>query len=175
VPLLERLGTLAREQAGEAGVAVGQRQHEQGGLVPRLGDHHLGPAEVALGLPGRVRQRHEGLGLALLPGRDRGTHDAGTAGVVVLVFETLVDSPRRVPLLGRGVPVLLQDPLDDGQESVEDRLGPRAALAERGWLLVVDDLVDGAEVEPVDAGRLTQAQLAGEDAATDLSPGLHVV
>jgi hypothetical protein len=50
----EGLGALGREQAAKAGVAVRQRQHEQGGFVPYPGDD-LGAAEVDLALAGCPR------------------------------------------------------------------------------------------------------------------------
>jgi hypothetical protein len=168
------LGALAREQAAEAGIAVRQGEDEQGRLVADAGDDDLGAAEVALGGPGRVQQGHEHLGLGLLVGGDGGADDAGTASVVVLVAEAFKDATGGVALLGRGVAVVLQDLVDDGQEGAEGGLGPRPDLPEGRWLGVVDDLGDGAEVEAVLAAGLPQAQLAGDDAATDVGPEFHV-
>src|SRR5579883_1994710 len=85
VALVEGLGALPREDATEAGVAVRQRQHEQGGLVRDTGNDDLGAAEVHLALAGRMEQGQEDLRLRLLVGADGGADDAGTAGVAVLI------------------------------------------------------------------------------------------
>jgi hypothetical protein len=73
------------------------------------------------------------------------------------------------------VAVLFQDLVENGEERAKDRLFARTGLVERGRLLLLDNLVDGTVVEPVEACRLPQAQLTGQNPATDFGPDLHVV
>jgi hypothetical protein len=79
-----------------------------------------------------------------------------------------------VTLLGRCQTILVEDLVDEGQKGSQDRFGSAGGLPEGGRFGVGDDLLDGAEVEVVMCGRLPQAQLAGQDAATDFRPQLHV-
>src|SRR5262249_23457488 len=132
-----------------------------------------GAAEVALGLAGRVQQRHEHLGTGALPGADD-IADAGEAtGVTVLVAEPLVDADGGVPLLGRRGAVGVEDVVDERDDRVEDGLGPRGRLT-RPRLGLLDDFLDGPPVEAVLGAGLSHADLAGADAAADLGPELHV-
>ncbi len=174
VAFVEGLGAFPGEEAAEAGVAVRQRQHEQGRLVPYPGDDYLGAAEVHLALAGRVEQRHEDLGLGLLVGADGIADDAGTPRVTLLVTQALIDPSGRVTLLGRCVPVVVDDLLKDGQERAEDGPGARLRGAEGRRLRVPDDLADGPEVEVVFGASLSHADLAGQDAPADLGPKFHV-
>ena len=82
---------------------VGQRHHEQRHLGLLAAERDLRLAEVDLGLARPVRQRHEDLGLALLPGPDRVLDDRQAALVAVLVAQPLEDPLGRVPLLLRGL------------------------------------------------------------------------
>jgi hypothetical protein len=174
VPLLERLRALGREGGHEEGVRVRQGEHEQGRRHRLPGHHHLGLAEVDLCFPRRVGERHEHLLLGPPPLGHRGPHDGAAAGVPVLVPQPLVDPLGRVPLLRGGRAVGLQDLMDDGQERVELGSATRLTQAERGRLRLPQDLLKGLPVDAVLAARLAFADLAGEDAAADLGPGLHV-
>jgi hypothetical protein len=152
---------------------VRQGEHEHRRRHRLAGHHHLRLPEVDLRLPRRLGQGDEHLLLRPLPLGHRRPHDGAAAGVPVLVAEALVDPLGRVPLLLRGRAVGLQDVVDDGQERVQ--LGPATRLpqAERGRLGLPQDLLKGLPVDAVLAARLTLADLAGENAAADLGPGLH--
>jgi hypothetical protein len=141
-------------------MAVRQRQDEQGRLLAGAGADDLGAAEIALGLAGRVEQGHEDFRLGLLRGRDGGADDAGAGWVVVRVAEAFVDASGAVPLLGRGVPVGVEDLVDDRDERAQDRLGAERAGAVKRRFGVVDDLAERAEVQPILGARLAQAQFA---------------
>ena len=174
VALEERLGALAGEGADEGRVGVRQGHHEQGhgGGLPVESD--LGLAEVDLGLARAVGQRDEDLGGAEPPGGDGLLHDGQAAAVAVLVAEPLEDAAGGVPLLPRGLLVVLEDLVDDGQERLE--LGPgswgRAAVS--GRLGVVEDLLERVPVDVVLAAGGALAQAVDEDATADLGPVLHV-
>ena len=71
-------------------------------------------------------QRDEDLGRPQPPGGDGLLHDGQAAGIAVLVTEPLEDAAGGVPLLPRGLLVVLEDLVDDGQEGVELRAGPGA-------------------------------------------------
>src|SRR5206468_4280776 len=93
--------------------------------------------------------------------------------VAVLVAEPLEDAVGGVPLLLRGLPVILEDLMDDGQEGVE--LGPRpGGRPEGGRLGVVEDLGQRVPVDLVLAAGGALAQAVDEDATADLGPFLHV-
>ena len=112
----------------------------------------------------------EDLGLVLAQLGDDGADDALAAGVA-LGAEAVEDAACCVALLGRGVQVVAEDLLDEGEEGIEDGLGAwlGAALC-GGQVGLMDDLVDGAEVEVVLGGSLAEAQLAREDTTADISP-----
>jgi hypothetical protein len=143
-------------------------------LLADAGADALGATEIALSLAGRVEQRHEHFLLGLLIGCDRGANVAGAGWVVVRVAEAFVDASGAVPLLGWGVPVGVEDLVDDRDERAQDWLGAERASAVRGWFGVVDDRADRAEVQPVLGARAAQTQFAGDDAATDLRPEFPV-
>ena len=102
----------------EAAVAVGQVDDEAVGLTLHAADDHQGLAEVALGVPRRMGQRHKHLpGLAAMLSDvvlDRGV----SAVVAVLVPEPLEDALGRVALLPGAREVILQDPVDDAGEEL---------------------------------------------------------
>jgi hypothetical protein len=90
-------------------------------------DHRHRLAEVGLPVPGRMDQGHKHLPPLQPPFPDVGLHDRLATREAVLGPQPLEDAPRRVPLLARASPVLLQDPVDDAGEPVE--LGARRRLA----------------------------------------------
>src|SRR5262249_21784117 len=100
------------------------------------GDYHLGVAEVDLGFTGRMAEGHEYFGAAALPLRHGGPDNTRTAGVAMFVAEALEDALRRVPLLARGLPIIFQDLVDDGQERSQPRFGPRCPGPKAGRLLM---------------------------------------
>ena len=174
MPLEERLGALAGEGAGEDRVGVRQGHHEQGhGGGPSV-EHHLGLAEVDLGLTGAVGQGDEDLGGAEPPGGDGLLHDGQAAGVAVLVAEPLEDAAGGVPLLPRGFLVVLEDLVDDGEERLELRFRAGGSAAIAGRLRVLEDLLEGVPVDVVLAAGGALAQAVDEDATADLGPVLHV-
>jgi hypothetical protein len=137
-------------------------------------EHDLGLAEVDLRLAGRVGQRDEDLGVAAPPGADGVLDDGQAASVAVLIAEPPVDPHGGVPLLPRGLPVVLEDLVDDGQERLEDRGPPRRGAAVAGGLGMGEDLAEGLEVDAVLAAGGALAQAVDEDATADLGPVLHV-
>jgi hypothetical protein len=127
VPVAERLRRLRRVGLHEAGVGVRQVEAEEVDPPLLAPDHRHRLAEAGLPVPGRVHQGHEHLPPPQPPLPDIGLHDRLAAGEAVLGPQPLEDAPRRVPLLARALPVLLQDPVDHPGEPVE--LGPRRRLA----------------------------------------------
>jgi len=95
-------------------------------LLPHAADHADCLAEIDLGVPRRVHQRHERLAQPPFGGPHVILHGRITASVAVLRLEPLEDPQRRMPLLGRRRLVRLQDRIDDGQQGPELRLP--------GWL-----------------------------------------
>ena len=77
--------------------------------------------------------------------------DSQAAGVAVFVAEPLEDAAGGMSLLPRGLLVVVEDLVDDGQERIE--LGPgawdRAAVARRFGML--EDLLEGIPVDVVRA------------------------
>ena len=143
-------------------------------LVGPAVEGDLGLAEVDLGLAGRVGQRDEDLGGPGLPGGDGLLDDGLAAFVAVLVAEPLEDPLGGVPLLPRGLPVVLEDLVDDGQEGAELGPGPGAVPAVAGRLGVVEDLLERVPVDVELAAGGALAEAVDEDAAADLGPVLHV-
>jgi hypothetical protein len=82
---VESRGAFSREETAGSGIAVRQRQHAQGGLVPHAGDDDLGAAEVHLALAGRVEQGHEDFRLGLLGGPDGVADVTGATRIAVFV------------------------------------------------------------------------------------------
>src|SRR3954447_15994440 len=96
-------------------------------LPLRAADHRNRLAEVGLPMPGRMHQRDKHLPPLQPPLPDIGLHDRLAAREAVLGLEPLKDAPRRVPLLARPRPVLLQDPVNDAGEPIQ--LGPHRWFA----------------------------------------------
>jgi len=119
VSLAERLGALAWEGAAEDRVGVGPRHDEHRHLGGPAVEDDRGRAEVDLGLAGRVGQRDEHLGSLAPPGADGVLDDGQPALVAVLVAEPTVDPHGGVPLLPRGLRVVLEDLVDDRQQRTE--------------------------------------------------------
>ena len=94
----------------------GKRHHEQGDGGGLAVERDLGLAEVDLGLTRAVGQGDEDLGRAEPPGGDGLLDDGDAAGVTVLIAEPLEDAAGGVPLLPRGLLVVLEDLVDDRQE-----------------------------------------------------------
>jgi hypothetical protein len=92
----------------------------------------------------------------------------------VLVAEPLEDAAGGVPRFPRGLLVVLEDLVDDGQERIE--LGPgawdRTAIARRFGVL--EDLLERVPVDAVRAAGGALAQAVNENATADLGPDLHV-
>ena len=88
----------------EPDIGMGQDQAEEGDLLPTPPQLHHRLAEVDLGMPRRVIQRHEGLARRLPPRARIVLHDGGATGKAVLVAQPLEDPLRRVSLLARKRP-----------------------------------------------------------------------
>src|SRR5581483_11412497 len=115
VALVEGLGAFPREEAAETRVAVRQRQHEQRGLVSHPRDDHLGAAEVHLALARGMEQRYKDLGLRLLVAANGVANNARAPRVALLIAQTLIDTSGRVPLLWRGVAIVVDNLLKNRQ------------------------------------------------------------
>ena len=89
-------------------------------------DHAKCLAEIDLGMPGRMHQRHEHLLASLTPTRDVILHDRDLARKAVLVAQTLEDALGCMPLLLRSLFVGSQDRIDDPHKRIE--LGPEGRL-----------------------------------------------
>ena len=126
-------------------------------------------AEVDLGLAGPVHQRDEDLA-ALEPQVADGLLDDGVAAPVALVAEPLVDPLGGVPLLPRGLLVVLEDLGDPVEVGAELGLGPGRVGAVAGRLAVPEDLLQRGPVHPGLAEDLAFADAVDQDAASDLSP-----
>jgi hypothetical protein len=127
VPVAERLGRLRRISLHETGVRVRQVEAEEMDLPLLAPDHRHRLAEIGLPMPGRMGQRDKHLPPLQPPLPDIGLHDRLAAREAVLGLEPLKDAPRRVPLLARPRPVLLQDPVNDAGEPIQ--LGPHRWFA----------------------------------------------
>jgi hypothetical protein len=90
-------------------------------------------AEVDLGVPRRMMQRHEHLAPAVTLLAHVVLHDRVVAGIAVLGAQSLEDPLRRMPLLGRRRAIRLQDLVNGGDERVELRScrGLAAPIARR--------------------------------------------
>ena len=174
VSLEERLGAFAREGADEGRIGVRQRHDEQGDLGCLPVERDLGLAEIDLGLAGAVGQRDEDLGTGAPPGGDGLLDDGRSAGIAVLVPESLEDAPGGMPLLLGDLLVVLEDLVDDGEEGIEFGLGPWGRAAVAGRLGMIQDFL---KCVPVDVELATDGAFAlvvDEDTAADLGPVLHV-
>jgi hypothetical protein len=171
---VEGLGTFAGIGHGKACPAVGQGEDEERSLKALSGDDDGGVAVVALGLAGRMAQGDEDLGLRLLEGAHGLADDAGTAAIVMLVAEAIEDASGGMALLGGRGLILVENLLNDGEERSENRAWPWLGLLVGLGFGLVNDLVDGAEVEVVLPAGLPETQLAAADPPTDLRPKFHV-
>src|SRR5207302_903002 len=101
--------------------------------------------------------------------------DHGQAARVAVLGPQAIEDPfGGVPLLPGGLPVVLEDLMDDRKEGFEDRGPLRLGAAIAGRLGVVEDLLEGLPVDLVLAAGGTPAEAVGEDATADLGPVLHV-
>jgi hypothetical protein len=174
MPLEERLGALPREGLAVDRVGVRRGHDEDGHLGGPAVEGDLGLAEVDPRLAGRVGQRDEDLGVAAPPGADGVLDDGQAAGVAVLVAEPAVDPHGGVPLLPRGLCVVLEDLVDDRQQRPEHGGPPAFGASEGGGLGVGKDLLEGLVGDSVLAAGGALAQAVDEDATADLGPLLHV-
>ncbi len=171
---LEGLGALARIGGEEVGVRVGQRDDPERGLDAVAGDLDDGLAEVELGMTGWMAERDERFLRVRLGSLHRRLDLGVTAGVAVFVPQALEDLPRRVPLLGRGLAVIVEDLVDRGQVGTEHGLRAHPGHLIAGRLRVRQDLGQGLvpdSVVPMD-GTLRRA--FHQDLPSDLGPFVHV-
>ena len=85
VTFQKRFRRLGRKRHHEAVVGLRQIHRQVVRLRTHSADHHLRLAEVGLGIPGWMRQRHEHLALAQLPEPHVVLHDRVAAEIAVLV------------------------------------------------------------------------------------------
>src|ERR1700752_272437 len=123
VTLTEGLGALRRIGLHQASIAVRQIHREEVDLALLTRDHRERFAEVDLCVSGIVAQWHEHLAQPLRALVHVAPYDRDPAAVPVLIAEPLEDPLSGVVLLGRVTLILLQDPVDDPEESIQ--LGPR--------------------------------------------------
>ncbi len=136
MPLLERLGALARKDLAEERVAVRQRHHEVGCLGCLTTQHHPSFAEVNLGLCRPVRRRHEHLGAGPLPLPYGILDDGQLPFAIVLVAQAFKDAFGRMPLLLRSLAVLLENLVNDRKKRPQLRLRPGLLQPVAWWFLV---------------------------------------
>ena len=105
----------------KAGVGVRQVERKEVDLALDATDDADRLAEVGLGMPRRVHQRHEHLLRPLPPASHVVLHDRDAAREAVLVPQPLEDPLRRVLLLLRPAFVLGQNAVDDGDERIQLR------------------------------------------------------
>src|SRR5262249_24089780 len=96
------------------------------------------------------------------------------AGEPVLVLEPLPDPAGRVPLLLRGLRVVVQDLTDDGEDRLDGRPPGRGHPAIPGRLLVGQDLLERQPVNVVQAAGFPLAGLARQHPTAGLGPLVHV-
>jgi hypothetical protein len=136
-------------------------------------DHDQRLAEIGLGVPGRVVQRHEHLAAAPLMLAQVRLHDGVAAGEPVLVPQAVENPLGRVPLLARTVQVLAQPRVDDLGEPVQlrplHRRRPPVARRHR----VDDHLVDAVARDPEVARDRPFAQALPEVGPPNLPIQLH--
>ena len=131
-------------------------------------------AEVCLGVPRRMHQRHEHLLGPLPPARHVVLHDGDAAGEAVLIPEPLEDPLGRVLLLLRPAFVLGQDAIDDGDDRIQLRphRRPRAPVARRHR--ECHHLRNCSGIDPEPPGCRPLAQSLDPDRVPDLRVKLHV-
>ena len=175
VSRLKRLRAFAGKHLAEEGVAERQRHHEVGDLRLLALQSNDRFAEVGLGLARRMRKRHEHLGRASPPGT-YGVADYTDPAVVLMLGPQSIEDPLdRVALFGRRLLVLLENFMNDRQEPIELRLGPRLTLPVAGRLGVVEDFLQGFPVQVIFLTDRPLAFLLGQHQATDFGPEMHVL
>lgn len=124
-PGQDRLGSLVGQRHGKAIARVTPRQQQHRDLLTALGQVHVDMAKVCLQPPARrMRQGDERLTLDPTELAHVPPHLVVAPRVAVLIPQTAIELGRRVLLLARGLPVLLQDLLD--QPFVRTQLGGRS-------------------------------------------------
>ena len=138
----ERLFRLERILLDEARVRVRQVHAEKVELLPHAADHAHSLAEIHLGMPRRMRPRHERL-TALRPADPHVIPDHRVAaGKALLVAPPLKDPIGRMPLLDRSSPVRPEDRVNSRQHRtqlrLQDRQRPRVAGRQRKSAYLLD-------------------------------------
>ena len=173
----EGLRRLPRIGLHEPDIGVRQDQAEEGDLLASPPQLHHRFAEVDLGMARRMVQRNEGLAHRLPPGPDVVLHDRVAAREPVLVAQPLEDPMRRVPLLARhvGIPVRLQDRVDDAGEPVQlrppRRLRPPIPRRRR----IAQHLLHRPTVDTEPPARLVMAQPLIDNRKPNRRIELHAV
>ena len=175
VPVAERLRRLCRVGHHEDGVRVRQVQREEVDLALHATDDPDRLAEVGLGMPRRMHQRHEHLLRPLPPARHVVLHDRDAAREAVLVAQPLEDPLRRVLLLLGNAFVVSQDLVDDRDERIELRPHRRlrAHVARRHREL--HHLADSPGIDPEPPRRRPLAQTLDLNRVSNLRVELHVL
>ncbi|KNX42317.1 hypothetical protein ROTO_02030 [Roseovarius tolerans] len=105
----------------KAGVAVRQIQDEEMGLLLDAIDDHHGFAEIRLGIPGRVGERHEHLTSTPLAVPDIVLDDRVAAGETVLLAQPVIYPLGGMALLAVGLTIPVQPRVDNLGEPVQLR------------------------------------------------------
>jgi len=100
----------------EAGIAAGKSHNEKMRPMLDSGDDRIRLAKVRLGMPRRVRQRHEHLPQTTAPFANVILYDRLLTREAMFVAKTLEDPLRRMPLLAVNRSVLFQNTVDDIRE-----------------------------------------------------------
>ena len=164
----------SREGADEDGVGVRQGHHEESDGGGPAVESDLSLAEVDLGFARAVDQGDENHDGTKPPGGNGFLDDGQAAGVAVLVAEPLEDAASRVPLLPRGLLVVLEELVDEGKERSEFGPGAWDRTAVAGRFSVLKELLERVPVDVVLAAGGAFAQAVDQDATANLGPAFHV-
>ena len=139
-------------------------------------DHRQRLAEIRLGVPRVMTQRHEHFAHPLTPTQHIVLDDGDPTSEAVLVAQTLEDPFRGMTLLGRAEFVVLQDLVDDPDKPIQLRPLRRSAAAVARWNREPHHLGNRPRIYPKTTPRLPVAHtlpLNGKANATIQFHALH--
>ena len=175
MPVQPCLRRRCRVSLDEALIAVRKGHGEEVGLLLHPGDDHDRFAEVRLGMPRRMRQRHEHLSKATAPLPNVILDDGLPAVEAVLVAQPVEYPLRRVALLAVNRSVLFQYTVNDIGEGVELRALRRLTAPISRRHRVRQHLLHGISRNTKSTGCLSLAQPINMAPKSDSSIKLHGV
>ena len=158
------------------GIAVRQVEDEEVRLLLDAADNHNRLAEIGLGVPGRMGQRHKHLPAAPFALPHVILHDRVAAGETVLVPEPLEHPLGRMALLAMDIEIAFQPAIDDLGEPVQLRALDRCRAAVTRRHRERHDLVDGVarDVEMTRRCALAHAVGTGQPNLSIKFHGIHL-